>query len=691
MVRAKFIIAFILFLSAALFIGEVYSFFLSDFESKYANTGYWAIADDEEEKIKDMVIEMTGEDFPVFALEKEPQGAFSRTVTVFANEAGKSALVSGIMNIREGEKKSFFTGTTTFIFEDFANVPAERLREIWYPATREEIADKTPSELEEYSGGFIRDPMPDDSKYVILAIWAVIAIILLFLTWYDIVYSKKEQIVRIVLGADSSALILKKISQDIICYSLAAIIAFTLARLLTNTFFHIWISLLCLAVFFLLNSGLIFFKMGRASRRIEIKSSNATKKTLNASLGIKLILGIISVSVLSITIGLANEGIKLKSQSDTYENMKGQAHVRVSYPFDFEKMDDRAEYWEGDTIDQPLNTDEQLEDNFFRYASKYLDLSIAVFAIQELYMEEDKALGKKTILANIEGIKAHKDAFPEWDQMSNNEGNYLIVPKGTDADFIQEKLLLPGRDGEFRFDGIFEYSKDVKIISEYWQEPLEIRYSFEVKNPIIVLDSHDYSNLPIYPPTYELQDSPRNDLNGLLISGDLSSVVQFSSVNNDRELIEGFAKALNSEIIDPELMEYEIVDLNSWYDELWGLIGRAMLIALVLTALLLLLKSLVTIIILNLEYEVNAKELTVKKVMGFSIYERYNGMFKQSVVLFAVMIIIPALAYFKFGVGIGTYIFLGWLIVLVSDILLMLSIIRKSDKARITKVLKGGI
>ena len=690
MIRAKFVIAISIFITASLFIGEAYSFFLNDFEGKYSSTGYWVYSEEEKELVKDMVISMTEEEnLPVFSLKKESKGAFSRTVTIYANDAAKNILKDSIMQIKTGDKKSFFTGTTKFIIDDFDKAPGNWLREIWYPVDRDVVVNATSAELSEYSGGYVRYPMPDESNIIVIAAWIAVAIILLFLTWYDLVYSKKEQIVRIVLGADSTILMRDKIIKDVVSYSLAAIIAFSFMRIFTNTFFHFSISVICLLIFLGLNSILIVLNMGLSSKRIEIKSSNASKKTLGVSLSIKFVMGVLCVVVLSLAIGIAGEGKALFNQSDSYENVKDKARATIWYPLDFEKII-YSQAWTGEEGEQLYDTKTQLDDNFMRYAYKYLDCSTALRYSVFVYEEHASEVGDKSILANPNGLKEHKEAFPEWEYMTKNEGDYLLIPRGSDKEHILSVLTLGGtRSG---FDGVYEYDADISVIAEEWQEPLEIKYSYEINKPFILLDTHDYTKLSMYPPTYELQARPEGEEYGnLFIGSDAAYIMQFSSVMDDEERIKEFGEMLNSEIIDPDMLDYNIVNLHSWYQELWGLIGRSMLIAIVLTILIFLLRSQITIIILNLEYEVNAQELTVKKVMGFSIYDRYSKIFSQTILLFVSIMIATIAIYFIFEVGIIKYLFAGCLIAFITDMLLMNFMIRRGDKVQISKVLKGGI
>ncbi len=119
MAKVKYIISFFLFLAVFLFIGESYTYFLENFQNSYTQVGYFLPTGESEQRMNSCILEKA-DDFgtSVFALEKKDQGAFSRTITIYASDGVKEVLRNE-WNIKPGTVNSFFSGTTTLSFEPF--------------------------------------------------------------------------------------------------------------------------------------------------------------------------------------------------------------------------------------------------------------------------------------------------------------------------------------------------------------------------------------------------------------------------------------------------------------------------------------------------------------------------------------------------------------------------------------------
>ena len=89
--------------------------------------------------------------------------------------------------------------------------------------------------------------------------------------------------------------------------------------------------------------------------------------------------------------------------------------------------------------------------------------------------------------------------------------------------------------------------------------------------------------------------------------------MQFTSVKDDIEDIYNFANICGGDAIIPSFMEFSIENVGDWYQGLWELQNRSLLIAIILTILLLVLEIQITTLVLRILYEVKAKELTIKK------------------------------------------------------------------------------
>ena len=403
-----------------MFIGESYTFFLENFQDKYTQVGYYLPTGESEEKMNEQIRRKAGEfNTAVFALDKEDGGAFSRTITVYGDETVKQYLKKD-WNIEEGIIKSFFSGTTTFHFEPFENADEKVMQNCWYlNKLPEELHDMVYPDMVEYSGSFRNEPTAATSKLVVGGTWAVVLLCIILLTVYDVAYGKKEQSIRIILGAENRVLQFHKIFSDVIGLSISTVLAFILLLPFTTPSFELSTTILCVVIMLTINSVIIWCGM-KVKKMTSIKMP-VPNRVLVMGTGLKGLVAVLMVVVISVTIGLSVEGYKLYSQKQYYTSQKNQVHVDIDYPYSYEKI----EYYEGETSENsPIDTIDQIQDNFLRYSYQYLDCSLLY---HHSYDEVAPLYGEKYIYANLQGLEQYKDQIPNWNELCKTE--YLQIIK----------------------------------------------------------------------------------------------------------------------------------------------------------------------------------------------------------------------------------------------------------------------
>ena len=680
---SKYIIAFFLFLSAFLFIGESYTFFLENFQDKYTQVGYYLPTGESEEKMNGQ-IRKKAEEFntAVFALDKEDGGAFSRTITVYGDETVKQYLKKD-WNIENGTIKSFFSGTTTFYFEPFENATEKNMQNCWYlNKSPEELYDMVYPDMVEYSGAFRNAPTAVTSKFVVVGTWAVVSLCILLLTLYDVAYGTKEQSIRIILGAENRVLQFHKIFSDVIGLSISSVLAFGLLLPFTTPSFELPTTILCVFIMLIINSVLIWCSIKvKKTTPIKIPVSN---RVLVMGARLKGLVAVLMVVVISVTIGLSVEGYKLYSQKRYYNSQKKQVHVDIDYPYSYEKI----EYYEGEMSDNPpIDTVDQVTDNFLRYSYQHLDCSLLY---HHSYDEVAPLYGEKYIYANLQGLEQYKDQILNWNELCKTEGNYILVSEKMNQEVVREELLSFSNTislSEENLAGILTYQDGLSVVAEGRRDS-EYDYSYCIKNPIIILDTYDYGNLSTYEVKYSLHK--REKMDGVIFNN-APYLIQFVSVKDDRQSIESFASVCTGEVIKPELTEFSVENIREWFQGLWSLQNRSLLIAIILTVLLLILEFQITALILRISYETKAKELTIKKVLGYSIFERYRKFFILSGILCGFALIFSLVLFLITGIGMIQYMIYGSLIVWFVDLMVLVHLTHKYDHLEIQRVIKGGI
>lgn len=681
--KSKYVIAFFLFLSAFLFIGESYTFFLENFQNSYTQIGYYLPTGEAEEKMNEEIRKQAEAfDTAVFALDKENEGAFSRTIIVYGNEEVKKCLKDD-WNIEAGTVRSFFSGTTTFLFEPFENADEKVMQNCWYPNQEpESLYAMVYPGMVGYSGSFHNEPVHASSKLVTGGIWMIVLFAVALLTKYDIAYGKKEQSIRILLGADNHRLQIHKIFCDIIGFSLSVILAFLLLLPFTTPSFEAAVTILCIFIILAVNSVLIWcgMKLGKNSP-LNIQMSHGVQQM---GIGFKGMVAVLSVVVISATIGLSIEGLKLYSQRDSYDSQRNRVHVDIAYPYSYEKI----EYQEGETDGKsPLDTMDQVADNFLRYSYQSLHCSLLY---HHSFKEVAPQYGEKYIYANLQGLEPYKNRIPDWKELCKREGNYILISEEMQKEDVMRELLSFSNVlalSQENILGILNYEDGLSIVAEGRRDG-EYDYSYGIKNPVIILDTNDYGKLPTYEVSYSLHE--REEIEGVIFN-QAPYLMQFVSLDGDRQQIEAFADICAGDAINPKFMEFSIENIRDWFWGLWALQNRSLLIAIILTVLLLILEFQITALVLRISYENQAKELTIKKVLGYSLFERYRGFFILSGVLCGVVFIFSLAVFLLTGIGMIQYMIYGSLFVWSTDLLVLIHLTHKYDHLEIQRVIKGGI
>lgn len=676
MAKSKYIITFFLFLAAFLFIGESCSYFLENFQNSYVQVGYYlATGDSEKQMNRDISKQADAFHTAVFAMEKSEHGAFSRDITIYGDSGIENTLKKA-WNIEPGTVSSFFSGTTTFAFEPFENAGEKAMENCWYPGgTQEQLQNMLHPGMEPYSGAFRNEPAGSTAGAVAAATWLVVLLAVLLLTAYDLSYGRKEQSIRVILGADNNNLRWRKIWSDVLGLSISYAAAFLILMPFTAPEFQMKVSLLCFAAILAANSFLAAWGM-----RMKVRTPRRgllSNKILGLSMGLKGGVAVLTVLVLSVTIGLAVEGVKLYAQKGYYAGRQEYAHVDIAYPYAYEKME-RASGVSSDL--PPLDTPSQVKENFLRYSYRELDCSL-------LYSESYEAVapnyGEKYVYANLRGLEAYKEYIPRWDYLCSHEGNYILVSEQENQEAVRMETLSFGNVIgllEANLNGVVVYKNGLSISAEGRRDG-EFDYTYRTRNPVVLLDTYDYGKLPALPARYSLREP--EPVQGVLYKR-APFFMQFVSVRDDPARIGAFADTCGGEAIHPKLMEFSIVNVGQWFDGLWSLQNRSLLIAVIL-------EIQIASLVLRIIYEEKAKELILKKVLGFSMPERYRGFFALTGIICGLVFLAACVISLIFHIGVVWYFIYGSVLLWLLDWTVLALLAHKNDKTQIQRVLKGGI
>ncbi|MDI3311845.1 MAG: DUF1430 domain-containing protein, partial [Thermoanaerobacterium sp.] len=126
------------------------------------------------------------------------------------------------------------------------------------------------------------------------------------------------------------------------------------------------------------------------------------------------------------------------------------------------------------------------------------------------------------------------------------------------------------------------------------------------------------------------------------------------------------------------------------YENKWIIAKRVLYINFIFSILVLSLEFIIISSIIKLEYEVNAIELAIKKVMGHSMFEKHRKLFLMTVVTTILSILSAVIIAMIIEFNEFYYLIIGGVVILLLELFLISFYIHKTEKAKIQKILKGG-
>jgi hypothetical protein len=686
MVKAKLLVAFFVICCVSLFIGEFYVFSIQSFEEHYPSVLYNIDPQDDPEDLKTMVLETsTANKLPVFLIKRTTDGASSLTIKLYAN-ADAEKILKQDWDIEAGTKRSFFTGTITFAVADIDEAPAALFKDVCYPTDKDTVISSMSEGITSYSSEYLRFPIPDNTTTILVALWGISVAILLLLTYYDTLYSRKEWNVRLVLGADEYRQLFRKVIVDISIYTGAGVIAFLLMGLFSQNTFRWGISVLCFCGFLMLNSIVLVISFGILGKNRKLIISPASSiNALKVSLGIKWIVAAIAVIVISLGVAATIEAFKLYIQKSDYERSGTQAYVWMTYSSEFYNKMEPV----NTTQDNELFTEEQVVDNFLRYSYKYLNSSIVTYGGDTI--PRFVSWGDRFVTANVCGIESNKQQFPYWDTMVNDPGNYLLVPESSNMEKVLSDIERIGYTDLLDIDHAYSYEGNVDLLAGGLHPQFETIYPYKVSNPIILLDTHNYGIYPMYSPSWGVvQTSEQYGAIGIGFAALYH--LQFAKMTNEEKLIRAFAdQVFAADGFSIDMVDFTITDAYEKYEDLLAMVSRVALIALILSLALLLLELQVSAIVIRLKHETDAQEMIIKKVMGFSVYERFKGLFKAGILIYSIIFVSSAFVAALLHINTLFIVMVVCALMCAIDLVALTFIILRNEKRQVQKILKGGL
>ena len=559
--------------------------------------------------------------------------------------------------IQEGVNKSLF-----FESERVRFLPIKEAGDItdlstWYLVGEEKDYERLCSFkaelIDRYGGGYPGERGTLRAMHLlIIMVWALVYGITLLLTLYENALKRKERMVRVILGDSITGMFCKSEAADAAGYFVILVLSCFATNHLSNTMFHIRWVIGAFLVFQILN-----LVLNLRIQKVEYKRSISNAYGLEphivtGSYVIKAILTIAAIMVVVVNANTVTKGWKLYEQKDFFDRHTEYAFYKLSYGVDSIGEDGK------DPIDDVYR---QLYQQYQGSALMYADLSPYYNMTYPF------------ILVNRRAFLELCKEFPE-----------LAAVQGEVQDTNVSILFPPNiRKGSRDYNNAMEMNDGFFFSEKEYGEWNQVNYSGGIK----VEGFHDEGN------GYLL----KRYANPILLVD--NTVYQKDTVNT------GYDAYYNYDILYsiPEeqwnhfCKKYKLQDryisitnAKKQFDFEWMHLSRQMTLTLSIVLFVLFLEVMMVNLILRMVYQLNAVEMAVKKVHGFSIIERNASIIRMTIRSGLTGMIVAIIWGKLTHINVTSFSILGLgAILVILELAFILIQARRIERYRVTSILKG--
>lgn len=598
-------------------------------------------------------------DAEVFCIDKNTLNKYNVDITIYTSAQSDNWLNK--KQINTGTYKSFFSGTTNIEISEFDNLINKPDIETYYLTCNMKTARDIRNAVNaQYASSYVHKTNSYSIEWILPSIYIICEVFILILTWLDIQFQKKENFVLISLGKTRSKILLKNILLDIVFFTaVTAIIYFILNKFIYVQYMQQF-AILIFIVFIIINSSLYLSILSFDFKQV-LYGANIKPGILSNSYVLKAVIMFLTIILLSSnTLLIAENGNYIQQYKTIQENFSSYSFLR-------------------------LHTNAGSEE-------EYLKITNEIF---------------------INNYKNGKVGFSVINYEDDSDYAYLMIDKNSSAlisDILQEvkvnndvdfTILYPDKCNDIKnvtsnaihsFYSVFEegfenaeyevfsYHDNYNVTYFDSTDTAVIKAGFNnVRNPVIILCNVSNKlfteNITAY--TCSLGHIS-GDIMYLLSNEDIKNInIELSKLNAPFNLINP-AFYITSE------------NVKDRCGQNIAAFSRIVLLNSVVSLLMLILNFAIIITIIKMEFRVGAMELALKKIFGYSLIKR-NGtllllnLFTAFIGIFSVLIVCIVLKVTDWYIPVIIGVFL-----VVTEYFIICCYILKTEKAKISKTLKGG-
>lgn len=653
MKKAKWLISFFIIMLCFILGSELYQNYTNVFSNQFFYFDISVV--DDRTNLYNLLTKYANEsDVGVFSVNRTTYSAHDFELTVYATDKAQKVLEDNFY-ISAGRRESFFSGKTEIVIKDFQEIiNDESVTRYYFTGTQDQTLQIKDKIYNTFPTSYIHQEDSIGNEWLIGAIWIISVLFLLALTWLDIQFQKKEIFLKLSLGGSSVSIIVQNVLADTIVFT--TVFAFTYFVLKNFIYLNYGIELaLIIMGLFIVSNSLLYLTLLQYDYKQIVYGANINEQTLSNSYVLKVITMIVAIASLSVNINLIVENGRFLTY---YQNI---------YPYeDYGLL----------SLSPSVNL---LEEESY---NEYSKLKTQIFL--NCYKEGDIGFSLSTAYD-----KKQVPIIVLTDTMQSLISNQTLIGDLGSCDY---HVFVPKNH-------IDEYSSDdisfaLQLATNIFGQNADA-VSYEVINydntDVLYFDFSETSKLSVG------FDSIQNPLFVFctISNQTLEEISQGASALAHESLFNNFLfKLTNQELEEISHMDcvrnIAYTSLVDQCEQYKSSLLRIVLLNSIISAFLLILEMIIITTILQLEYMVNAKELSIKKILGYSIFKKNRTVFLLNFLGATVSIISMIIFSLMFKITkIPMVLSVGLALTTIEVILIIVNIF-KLEKTNIPKILKGG-
>lgn len=578
----------------------------------------------------------------LFSTHIQMESNYKTSLTIFGNEPSVKDTLYRTMNIAEQKYTSLLNGTTEVKYHSLSeliSLNGNSQNRLSFIGNQKDILKIYEEIVDKYDVGYPKYTEATE-KDMILIVWLMIDFLAIVMSCIEVLRRKKEVVIRVSLGEDVRRIIVKSVLSDIAMYTLVYCFArLFIYQYISGEYEHN-LALMVYSVGILL-SVLPYLTFCRYDMRMAFANANESKGVLNVLYATKII--VTALTIVTLSTNLSSIHWNALSDDELIEPYKDCIYINLR-----------------NTGSGDYSNEEAFWNNV--YANKY-DRINPILCINILDDKTDYILLNNNAKDMLQGFS---DMLPD----TNDTVDFII--------FIHKNLSLTGEKemallsmSSFIENTVTELN--IQVIEYNERQVFSYIASSDVygikdsTNPVVIFQTN--SNVKF--DGASLQRYASNEIMFRVSQEEFENIV-----TDYTELVSGF--------------ETVTTNVNEYYTYQKNFIVKLVSFLSSLCVIVLLLDVAIVISISSMEYRIHSLEISLKKISGYSIFDRNKKLFVAS--LLSDSLIITALSI----LGLITDIYSAGLcgiigvLLIAFETLILCGNITKVEKENIHKILKGG-